>query len=62
MGYLITVIEDEGCGINPEKIAHLCTMFNDPKQNDFKTDGIGLGLTTARVLNQMLIGGLHVNS
>jgi len=37
-------------------------MFNHTSQSYFKTKGIGLGLTTAKVLTQALQGGIHLNS
>jgi K+-sensing histidine kinase KdpD len=37
-------------------------MFNRPNIGYFKTKGIGIGLTTAKVLTQALQGGIHLNS
>lgn len=37
-------------------------MFNKQNNGYFKTKGIGIGLTTAKVLTQALQGGIHLNS
>jgi len=37
-------------------------MFNNMNAGFFKTHGIGLGLTTARALTNILQGAIHLNS
>ena len=62
LGYLLTVVEDSGCGIDRNEFGQLFTMFNDTSKSFFKTKGIGLGLTTAKILTQCLQGAIHLNS
>ena len=37
-------------------------MFNNVSQQFFKTQGIGLGLTTARRLTESMLGAIHLTS
>lgn len=37
-------------------------MFNSLSTGLFKTEGIGLGLTSARTLTQSIQGAIHLNS
>ena len=62
LGYLLTVIKDEGHGIEESNISNLFSMFNHASQQGFKTQGIGLGLTTARKLSQAMAGAIHLKS
>jgi|688.fasta_scaffold201627_1 hypothetical protein len=58
-GYLITRISDSGQGIKQEKMADLFKTF----KKDFKqTDGIGIGLSTAKELCTALGGNIFVSS
>ena len=61
-GMLLTTITDHGYGIEQKEFKNLFTMFNSASESYFKTKGIGLGLSTAKVLTQALQGGIHLNS
>ena len=50
LGFLVTEVEDYGCGIDARDIGNLFSMFNAENADVLKTSGIGLGLTTAKQL------------
>lgn len=63
MGYLVTEVIDSGCGISQEKLQQIGEMFKLSQRqcirlitgqgNEFEaTSGIGLGLTTCKMLLQ----------
>ena len=62
MGYLLTKVEDKGPCIKPKRLEKLFSMFNSRCSSFFKTEGIGLGLSTARILTSALQGAIYLNS
>ena len=62
-GYLITRILDTGNGINKDKMNELFVTFKKrAKQGAFLTEGIGIGLSTAKSLCSAMGGNIFVNS
>lgn len=50
-GYLLTQVIDSGNGIESRVLKQLFTTFNNPNTGVLKTQGIGIGLSTAKVLS-----------
>eukprot|EP01022_Parablepharisma_sp_SALTPOND_P014802 TRINITY_DN2057_c0_g1_i2.p2 TRINITY_DN2057_c0_g1~~TRINITY_DN2057_c0_g1_i2.p2 ORF type:complete len:511 (+),score=46.49 TRINITY_DN2057_c0_g1_i2:1108-2640(+) len=62
-GILKTTVRDTGCGISPEKIKKLFSLFsNIDDANQFNPQGMGLGLTLCRRLAKIMGGDIEVES
>lgn len=53
---------DSGPGIEPRKLKSLCSSFNKSKLSTFKSEGVGLGLATAKELAENMGGGICILS
>lgn len=63
MGYLITRITDTGNGIKKKKMKNLFKTFKpEAEPGVFRSEGIGIGLSTARALVRCLGGNIFVSS
>jgi len=51
---LITEVEDNGSGIEKANFHNLFQTFGSANNNELRTSGIGLGLTTAKTLTHAL--------
>lgn len=64
--YLVTRITDKGPGISPKMAKGLFCAFNPSvpisEKGIFTTNGIGVGLTTARSLVKALNGEIYLTS
>jgi len=58
----LTQIVDTGEGINPKGLKDLFQTFNKEKLAVFKSQGIGIGLSTAKELSTTLGGGIELMS
>ena len=58
-GYLVTKITDSGIGIKSEMMQDLFSTF---KKKNVLSDGIGIGLSTARALAIAMGGTIYVSS
>ena len=54
-------MQDEGQGIQKSEFKNLFSMFNK-HMGFFRTQGIGLGLSTVKILSNAMLGGVHLNS
>jgi signal transduction histidine kinase len=61
-GYLITQVIDSGEGIQPKDLKNLFTTFTQTKLSMFKTQGVGIGLSTSKELAQSLSGAIMLES
>lgn len=62
-GYLVTRIIDTGMGIKKEKMVDLFSTFKKKGKGDVsRTEGIGIGFSTARALIVALGGSIYVTS
>lgn len=61
-GYLLTQVEDAGEGIAKKQLKSLFSTFQKAKISVFKSQGIGIGLSTSKVLAQSLGGGISLQS
>lgn len=62
-GYLVTRIIDTGMGIKKEKMVDLFSTFKKKgKGGVIRTEGIGIGFSTARALVDALGGSIYVTS
>ena len=57
-------VADAGCGIAPNRLAHVFDRFYEEELQSFapRTDGLGLGLAVCRLLTQLMAGELLVES
>jgi len=62
IGYLVTEVQDWGHGIEQKDIPKMFSMFNDEFEETNKTSGVGLGLSTARILTHALQGAISLES
>ena len=60
-GFLLTLVQDSGCGINDLDLKDL-SSFKKEKTSIVRTKGLGIGLSTAKDLTNALQGGIHLNS
>ena len=61
-GYLVTQVIDSGIGIEEKDMPRLFSTFNNTNQANFATQGIGLGLSTAKELCYSLGGAISIDS
>ena len=61
-GYLLTQVIDNGHGIQPDVLRNLFTTFNQTKLSNLKSQGVGIGLQTSKVLAYSLQGGITLKS
>ena len=61
-GFLLTVVEDTGCGIKESELESLFSMFNRKATSYFTTSGIGIGLSTVKTLTKAMQGAVHLRS
>ena len=65
MGYLVTQIIDQGCGIGKENQKNIFGAFNPAvceKNQGLSSTGVGVGLTTAQNLVHSLGGEIFLKS
>ena len=53
---------DTGEGISPSKLKTLFSTFTNSKISVFKSQGVGIGLSTSKVLSNSLCGGVMLKS